>query len=76
MQLLSYQVTMMITDNIVTPEAAKATDALALGSVVTSLFGILPELLQVVSLIFAVVWTGIRIYETETVQTLIRKVRK
>lgn len=46
-------------------EAAKtATDALSVVTVV----GTLAELLPAIAALFTIVWTGFRIYETETVQ--------
>ena len=51
-------------------ETAKhVVDALSIGTVVATLAGILPS----VAAIFTIVWTGIRIYETDTVQKLIGK---
>ncbi len=50
-------------------EAAKhVVDALSVGTVAT-LVGILPG----IAAIFTMVWTGIRIYETDTVQRLLGK---
>ena len=51
-------------------EAAKhVVDALSVGTVVATLVGILPG----IAAIFTMVWTGIRIYETDTVQRLLGK---
>ncbi len=44
-------------------------DVLSVGTVVGTLSGLLPA----IAAIFTIVWTGIRIYETETVQGLIGK---
>lgn len=54
-------------------ETAKhVVDALSIGTVVATLAGVLPS----IAAIFTIVWTVIRIYETETVQKLLRKKRK
>ena len=53
-----------------TSETAKnVVDALSVGTVVATLAGILPA----VAAIFTIVWTAIRIYETDTVQKLLGK---
>ncbi len=53
-----------------TNETAKAvTDAASVVTVV----GTLMEILPAVAAIFTIVWTGIRIYETETVQKMFGK---
>ena len=53
-----------------THEAAKnVVDALSIGTVVATLAGILPS----IAAIFTIVWTVIRIYETDTVQKLLGK---
>jgi len=44
-------------------------DAASFVTVIGTLAGILPA----VAALFTIVWTGIRIYETETVQKLIKK---
>jgi hypothetical protein len=49
-----------------------AVDAVSVVTVV----GTLAEILPSVAAIFTIVWTSIRIWETETVQSVIRKVRK
>ncbi len=49
-----------------------AVDAVSVVTVV----GTLAEILPSVAAIFTIVWTSIRIWETETVQSIIRKVRK
>lgn len=49
-------------------EAAKTVvDALSIGTVVATLAGVLPS----IAAIFTILWTGIRIYETDTIQWLI-----
>jgi TctA family transporter len=54
-------------------ESAKhVVDALSIGTVVGTLAGVLPS----IAAIFTIVWTSIRIYETDTVQKLLRKKRK
>ena len=51
-------------------EAAKhVVDALSVGTVIASLAGIVPS----IAAIFTIIWTGIRIYETETVQKVLGK---
>jgi hypothetical protein len=51
-------------------ETAKAvTDAVSVVTVV----GTLMEILPAVAAVFTIVWTGIRIYETETIQRLLGK---
>ncbi len=53
-----------------TSEAAKnVVDVLSVGTVVATLAGILPS----IAAIFTIVWTSIRIFETETVQKLLGK---
>jgi FtsH-binding integral membrane protein len=53
-----------------TNETAKAvTDAASIATVV----GTLTEVLPAMAAIFTIVWTGIRIYETETVQKMFGK---
>lgn len=49
------------------PEAKVATDVLS----VTALLGSLANYLPAVAALFTIVWTGIRIFETETVQRLL-----
>lgn len=49
-------------------EAAKhVVDAVSIGTVAATLAGILPS----IAAIFTIVWTVIRIYETETVQKIL-----
>ncbi|CAB4169469.1 hypothetical protein UFOVP1302_16 [uncultured Caudovirales phage] len=51
-------------------EAAKhVVDVFSIGTVIGTLADILPS----VAAIFTVVWTSIRIYETETVQRILRR---
>jgi hypothetical protein len=51
-------------------EAVKnVVDAVSIGTVVATLAGVLPS----IAAIFTICWTGIRIYETETVQKLLGK---
>jgi hypothetical protein len=51
-------------------EAAKhVVDALSVGTVIASLAGIVPS----IAALFTIIWTGIRIYETETVQKILGK---
>ena len=54
-------------------ETAKTVaDALSIVTVV----GTLMELLPAVAALFTIVWTALRIYETKTVQGLLRKGKK
>jgi hypothetical protein len=49
-------------------EAAKhVVDALSVGTVIASLAGIVPS----IAALFTIIWTGIRIYETDTVQKIL-----
>lgn len=51
-------------------EAAKhVVDALSVGTVIASLTGVVPS----IAALFTIIWTGIRIYETETVQKALGK---
>jgi len=52
-----------------TETAKQVVDALSIGTVVATLAGILPS----IAAIFTIAWTGIRIYETDTVQKLLGK---
>ena len=55
------------------PEATKqVVDALSLVTVIGTLVEILPS----VAALFTIVWTGIRIWETDTVQRWFRRERK
>lgn len=47
-------------------------DALSAGTALGALMGLLPA----IAAIFTILWTAIRIYETDTVQSLIGKGRK
>ena len=40
---------------------------------VATMLGTLGSILPPLAALFTIVWTGIRIYETETVQTLLKK---
>jgi len=52
-------------------EGAKhVLDLLSITTVLGALMGILPS----IAALFTIVWTGIRIYETRTVQRLISKI--
>lgn len=46
-------------------------DVLSVATVIGTLVNVLPA----VAAIFTIIWTGIRIYETDTVQKLIRRKR-
>lgn len=46
-------------------------DGVSVGAVVGSIIGLLPA----VAALFTIIWTGIRIYETDTVQRLLGKRR-
>jgi hypothetical protein len=52
--------------------AKNVADALSIATVV----GTLMEVLPAVAALFTIIWTGIRIYETDTVQKLLRKGKK
>lgn len=53
-----------------TAEHLKAVgDALSIATVIGALADVLPS----IAALFTIVWTGIRIYETDTVQGLIKK---
>jgi hypothetical protein len=57
----------------------QATEQLKLiGDVVsvTTAVGTLAGALPAIAALFTIVWTGIRIYETETVQGILRRYRK
>ena len=47
-------------------------DALSVGTVIATIAGWLPAIAALVT----IVWTGIRIFETQTVQKLLKKFRK
>lgn len=46
-------------------------DVVSVGTVVGTLSGLLPA----IAAIFTIVWTGIRIYETDTVQKILGKTK-
>lgn len=52
--------------------AKHAIDAVSLTTAVATVAGWLPS----VAAIFTIVWTGIRIYETKTIQHLVGRFRK
>jgi len=52
--------------------AKNAIDAASLGTAVATVAGWLPS----VAAIFTIAWTGIRIYETKTIQHLVDRFRK
>jgi chromate transport protein ChrA len=52
--------------------AKHAVDAVSVVTVV----GTLAEVLPAVAAMFTIIWTALRIWETETVQSIVRKVRK
>lgn len=55
------------------PEHAKAVvDALSIATVIGTLAQILPAM----AALFSIVWSLIRIWETQTVRNLVQKVRK
>ena len=49
--------------------AKHAIDAVSVGTVIGTLAGWLPA----IAAVFTIIWTAIRIYETETVQSLLGK---
>jgi len=52
--------------------AKNVADAISIATVV----GTLVEVLPAIAALFTIFWTGIRIYETNTVQNLLRKGKK
>ena len=67
---LSERGTAEMTDN--TEQLKLVVDAASIGTVVGALVGLLPS----IAAVFTILWTVIRIYETETVQSILRKRRK
>lgn len=55
-----------------TETAKNIVDAVSVGTVIATLAGILPS----IAAVFTIVWTVIRIYETDTVQKLLGKEAK
>ena len=53
-------------------QAKLVTDALSFATVVGTLVDVLPAL----AALFTIVWTGIRIWETKTVQSFIKKLKR
>jgi hypothetical protein len=53
-------------------QAKLVTDALSVATVVGTLVDVLPAL----AALFTIVWTSIRIWETKTVQNLIKKLKR
>ena len=53
-------------------QAKLVTDALSIATVVGTLVDVLPAL----AALFTIVWTSIRIWETKTVQNLIKKLKR
>jgi len=53
-------------------QAKLVTDALSVVTVVGTLVDVLPAL----AALFTIVWTSIRIWETKTVQNLIKKLKR
>ena len=49
-----------------------AVDAVAVGTTVGTFFGWLPE----IAALFTIIWTGIRIWETATVQGLMKRLKE
>jgi TctA family transporter len=56
----------MSHESLIEP-AKHVTDAVSIGALLGSLFGYLPA----ISALFTIVWMAIRIYETDTVQKLL-----
>lgn len=52
--------------------AKQAIDVVSLGTAVATVAGWLPA----VAAIFTIVWTGIRIYESRTVQHIVKRLRR
>ncbi len=53
-------------------QAKLVTDALSVATVVGTLVDVLPAL----AALFTIVWTSIRIWETKTVQSFIKKLKR
>jgi len=49
--------------------AKNVIDAVSVGTVIGTIAGVLPA----IAALFTIMWTGIRIYETKTVQSLLYK---
>ena len=62
----------MQTQDQISAVAKTTADAFSVGTVIGALVNVLPA----VATVFTIVWIGIRIYETETVRRLIRRVRR
>lgn len=58
--------------NAMNEPAKQAIDAVSLGTAVATVAGWLPA----VAAIFTIVWTGIRIYESRTVQHIVMRLRR
>lgn len=52
---------------------SESTKAIGDAASVVTVVGTLSDMLPAVAAIFTIVWTGVRIYETKTVQKLLRK---
>ena len=61
----------MQTQDQISTVAKNAGDALSFGVAL----GTMMKLLPAVAALFTIVWTGIRIYETETMRQFIRRLR-
>jgi hypothetical protein len=59
----------MAADAHLTETAKNIGDAVSVGTVVGTLAGVLPSIAAIITII----WTSIRIYETETVQKMLGK---
>ena len=57
---------------VMNEQAKLVTDALSVVTVVGTLVDVLPAL----AALFTIVWTSIRIWETKTVQNLIKKLKR
>lgn len=62
----------MQTQDQITAVAKSAGDVMSFGVAL----GTMMKLLPAIAAFFTIVWTGIRIYETETMRRLIRRVRR
>jgi hypothetical protein len=64
-----------VTERKVSTEAQEqikhVADALSVGTAVATVAGWLPA----IAAVFTIIWTGIRIYETDTIQALIKRLR-
>lgn len=63
----------MFTIKIMAYHASETTKQVADGLSVMTVLGTLAEILPAIAALFTIVWTGFRIYETNTVQGWLKK---